>query len=107
MMPRQGDVPLPFGLTALMRDCLTVIQELSEATGSSPSFAEIRRELGLSSMSQVARLIAALERRGHLARRPGHARTLTVLAPIPAPEEAEIELTRAGLVLVATMEAAP
>ncbi|MBF6560512.1 MAG: hypothetical protein IVW56_09495 [Candidatus Binataceae bacterium] len=97
-----------YGFTrGTMRDCLMVIEELTAANGISPSFAEIRRELDLASMSQVARLIAALEFRGHLARRPGRARTLTVLRSIPLPEEPEIELTASGWLAAQSLERSP
>ena len=102
-MSAAPDARMACGLTPLMRGCLLVIQELSEANGFSPSFREIGRELGLSSLSSVARLIASLEVRGHLARRPGHARTLTVLRSIPRPDEPEIELTASGLLKVSSL----
>lgn len=101
-MSAAPDARMACGLTPLMRDCLLVIDELSEANGFSPSFREIGRELGLS-LSEVARVIASLEVRGHLARRPGHARTLTVLRSIPRPDEPEIELTASGLLKVSSL----
>lgn len=77
------------GITRNMLDCMRVIQELS-AGGVPPSFGEIASELGLKSKASVASVVADLVDRGYLARRPGQARSLSVLVPVPMAEEPEI-----------------
>lgn len=77
----------PTGLTRLQRDCFWVIEELTATTGFCPSFREIQHELGLASISEVARLVAALETRDWISRRPGHARSLIMTGFLPLPAE--------------------
>lgn len=69
-----------FGLTQTQRDCLLVIQELTDkGAGISPTFAEIQREMGASSRASVHRLIDCLQQRGYVQRERSHARSLTIL----------------------------
>jgi SOS-response transcriptional repressor LexA len=84
-----SDTPV-FGLTAVMRDALLVIQELIAIDGRSPSYADIRREMCLASVSRVHKIILGLCDRGYLAKLPYRVRSLVVLRPIPFPEEPEI-----------------
>lgn len=50
----------------------------------SPSYADIAERFGVSK-TLVARWILALERRGLVAKRPYHPRSLRVVGPIPKP----------------------
>jgi SOS-response transcriptional repressor LexA len=102
----EGRVP-PVGLTALQRDCLLVIEELTAAAnGVAPSFDEIAWELGFSTKSAVARLVAALEARGWLARRRCSSRSLVVLhpLPLPIPDPPELALTASGVLMAQLLE---
>jgi SOS-response transcriptional repressor LexA len=84
-----SDTPA-FGLTAVMRDALLVIQELIAIDGRSPSYADIRREMCLASVSRVHQIILGLCDRGYLAKLSYRVRSLVVLRPIPFPAEPEI-----------------
>lgn len=88
--------PVAYGLTAIQRDALLIIQELTAANGAPPTRQELADELGLANRSGAQRIVDHLIARGHLARQTHKARTLTVLQPIPMPEEPEIEITPAG-----------
>ncbi len=66
-------------LTRKQHDLLVFIDRHLRETGFSPSFEEMKRELGLKSKSGIHRLITALEERGFLARRAHRARALEVL----------------------------
>lgn len=80
----------PAGLTRGMRFCLLIIQELIDASGGvSPSYAEIQRELCVSSKETVFRLIGCLIERGYLTRIRGRHRSLAVLRRVEMPEEPE------------------
>jgi DNA-binding IclR family transcriptional regulator len=69
-------------MTSRERDCLVAIARLS-AGGIGPSYDEIAAALNLASKSGVARLIAALERDGLVARGAG-ARSIRLIADNPA-----------------------
>ncbi len=77
------------GLTRGQLDTVRIVQELTAENGFSPSYEEIKRELGVASRGNVVRMVEALVERGYLARRPGHARTLQVLRAVPLPEDLE------------------
>ena len=66
-------------LTQKQYDLLVYIHNHLEKTGLSPSFDEMRDQLGLKSKSGVHRLILALEERGFLKRLANRARALEVL----------------------------
>lgn len=76
-------------LTRNMRDLMRVIQEYHACYGVPPSFAEIASEMDWASNSSVASTVDGLVARGYLGRIPGHARTLTVLIPVPPAEDVE------------------
>jgi LexA DNA binding domain-containing protein len=84
------------GLTAPQRDVLLIIQELTALDGVSPSYSELSREMVANNRGNAHRAVECLIERGYLACIPNRARSLTVLRPIPMPEEPEIELTPAG-----------
>lgn len=79
-----------FGLTPVQRDCLLVIQELTELAGTSPTLAEIAHEMSLASRGRVQTLIRALKDRGRVDWLPSRSRSIIVLQPIPMPGEPEI-----------------
>lgn len=69
------------GLTNRQAQCLGFIHRYQLANaGISPKYEEIATGLGLSSKSQVGRLIDELEDRGALRRLPGRARAITIIA---------------------------
>lgn len=79
------DLPPAYGLTVAQRDCLLVIQEIQREKGICPSFAELQRELDLTSKSAIGRLVCSLEERGYIRRIAGRARALEVLRWIEPP----------------------
>ncbi|WP_430414830.1 transcriptional repressor LexA [Parasphingorhabdus sp.] len=66
-------------LTTKQHELLCFIDERLKDTGVSPSFEEMKDELGLKSKSGIHRLISALEEREFLRRLPNRARALEVL----------------------------
>jgi repressor LexA len=61
-------------LTPRQRAAYDFIQSFGARKGYSPSYDEIRRHLGLASLNAVAKLVAQLRRRGHLAPAPPNAK---------------------------------
>ncbi|HEV2301505.1 MAG TPA: hypothetical protein VGR91_08040 [Stellaceae bacterium] len=78
--------PISYGLTAQQRWALLVIQELC-AAGRPPSLAELAAELGLQRRAAAHGHLVKLRERGHVAWLPGRGRSLTVVNPIPMPDE--------------------
>jgi hypothetical protein len=76
-------------MTPREKDCLAVIARLTTG-GVGPSYDEIAAALSLASKSGVARLIAALERDGLVARGAG-ARSIRLIADNPAYTPAALE----------------
>lgn len=70
------------GLTASQYRFMLVLQARIAADGASPSFEELRRELGLKSKSSVSRLVDDCIQRGRIVRLPHHARSLSIVAPV-------------------------
>lgn len=67
-------------LTHMLAQLLDFIERFQdENRGVSPSFEEMKQELGLHSKSGIHRLIAALEERGRIERRPNRARAIVVI----------------------------
>lgn len=67
-------------ITPKQRDALNFIKAYyRESRGVCPSYTEIRDALGIASTSGVHRLVNGLERRGHIIREPGRARTIQVI----------------------------
>lgn len=85
---------MPIGLTRTQLDCLRVIDELTTATGRSPSYAEIAHEMDFKARSSVLRIVRILVDKGWVrhggSRYPGK---IVVLQKPPAFEEPPIELT--------------
>jgi repressor LexA len=78
---------MPMSLTRAQAELLAFIERFqAENNGVSPSFDEMRQELGLGSKSGVHRLIEALEERGRIARQHNRARAIEILAE-PPPRE--------------------
>jgi repressor LexA len=76
-------------LTPRQRAAYDFIQSFGARKGYAPSYDEIRRHLGLASLNAVAKLVAQLRRRGHLAPAPPNAKrwlelTATARASRPA-----------------------
>ena len=78
----------PFGMTALQRDVLLVVQELSVG-GRSPSITEIAWECQVG-RTAVKSALDALRDKGRVTWLPRRARSLAVLQPIAMPDEPEI-----------------
>ena len=66
-------------LTRKQHELLCFINERLSETGVSPSFAELKEALDLTSKSGVPRLISALEERHFIRRLPNRARALEIL----------------------------
>ena len=61
---------------------MLVLQARTAADGTSPSFEELKRELGLKSKSGVSRLVEECIERGRIVRLANHARSLSIVAPV-------------------------
>ncbi len=76
-------------MTQQMQAALAFIRRyMSEHNGRSPSFEEIRLELGLASKSGVYRIVSLLEERGFLRRQYAHARSIQL---VEGPAAADME----------------
>lgn len=80
------DAPVPLSLTVKQRDCLAIIQTSIGRHGVAPSYDDIVIAMGMKSKSGAHRLVTALERKGRIAREPGIARSITVIAPLKKTE---------------------
>jgi SOS-response transcriptional repressor LexA len=74
------------GLTAPQNACLKAIERLT-VDGVSPTFAELRDELGLASKSGVHRLMNGLKERGAVTFLPRSPRSVRVLPTAIGPNE--------------------
>lgn len=88
------------GLTPRQRHLLAFLTDEAEA-GRSPSFDEMADAIGFASKSGVARLIEALEQRGHVRRHPNRARAIEIIPQDPfhgvTTDDLIAELTRRGI----------
>lgn len=85
----------PVALTPMQYRFMVVLQShLARNPDKSPSFEELRLELGLGSKSGVARLVQACIDRGRIAKLPEKARTLTVIAPVHLDEAMSCDLIK-------------
>lgn len=66
------------GLTHKMRECLRVIDDLTD-DGVPPTLDEIKEAMGLPSKSSVHRLVAKLTERGYVRSLPYRARSLEIV----------------------------
>lgn len=66
-------------LTHKQKELLMLIHNHEKDGGVSPSFEEMKDELGLKSKSGIHRLITGLEERGYIRRLPNKARALEIL----------------------------
>lgn len=72
--------PQQTNLTARQREVLEFLRSYAdEHHGASPTYREIQRGLGLSSVSRIAGIIAALEERGFIVRIEGRTRSLRII----------------------------
>ena len=67
-------------LTEKQQQTLAVIDRLTRQRGISPTFAELRGELGIHSNQTLIDRILPLERRGLLIRNPKHHRSISLSA---------------------------
>lgn len=67
------------GLTEQQANLLTFIEKFAGKNGFSPSFDQMQHAIGLGSKSGVARLLSALEERGHVRRIRNRARAIEVV----------------------------
>ena len=70
--------PGRFGMTQSQKDGFDFIKKHTENFGVSPSFREIKKELGLKSLSEVHRIVTALVDRGRVGYIPRRARSLVI-----------------------------
>lgn len=78
-------------LTPRQRAAYDFIEGFTERQGYAPSFDELRRHLGVASLNAVAKLVAQLRRRGHLAAAPPNAKR-SLAPPVRHAEGATIPL---------------
>lgn len=73
------------GLTRRQRDLLAFIKRHTDQHGSSPSYEEMARAVGMASKSGIHRLLTGLEVRGRIERWPGHPRSVRLVSPDALP----------------------
>lgn len=67
-------------MTPKQKELLDFISEYQRSKGGvSPSYEEMQRAIGVSSKSEVARIIEALEAQEFIRRKPGRARSVEVV----------------------------
>lgn len=80
---RPFDTPRPvYGLTPRARELMLKLQRTVDATGTVPSFDELRRMVGISSRSGIHRMLGQLEERGYIRRIKSRARAIQILKRI-------------------------
>ncbi|TZG25608.1 LexA family protein [Sphingomonas montanisoli] len=71
-------------MTPRQKDCLDFIRTYqTERGGVSPSFDEMRKHMGLASLSGVDRVIKGLERGGWIVRESNRHRAIKIVAQAP------------------------
>lgn len=70
--------PAPVGLTECQSAALTFINEFQASKGFAPSYREIAKGCGVSSLSGVHRLVHGLISRGALTMMPAGARSIAI-----------------------------
>lgn len=88
-----------YGLTRTQYFTALIIQEWQSLEAVPPSFDELAVELGLTSKSEVCRLLNCLKARGIVDWIPGHSRSLVLRKALPWPpgfadERPELEIVR-------------
>lgn len=68
-----------YGLTKRMHTTLQFVECYRRQNGDCPSYEELRIALGFKSKSAVARIMDALEERGHIRRLAGKARSVEII----------------------------
>lgn len=66
-------------MTRIQKEVLDIIKEYWAKNGYCPSYDEIGLILGVSSRSNVHRVVKALADRGFIERRPGKSRSIVVV----------------------------
>lgn len=69
-------------LTSRQREILRYICVFREEAGHSPTMREIGTAVGIVNPQAVAMHLNALQRKGYVSRKPGQARTITVLREV-------------------------
>lgn len=78
---------MTMGLTPRQSGCLRFISDyIRQNAGVAPSYPEIEQAIGVSSRSEVSRLIGGLEERGYIRRLKHQSRAIEVLHPLPGEE---------------------
>lgn len=77
-----------FGLTPRESDLLAFIRLRFAETGIMPCYEEMAAAIGVKSKSNICRLLAGLEQRGHIARIPGRSRALRLIETKPDARDA-------------------
>ncbi|HEV2675523.1 MAG TPA: helix-turn-helix domain-containing protein [Aliidongia sp.] len=96
----------PIQLTPKQRDCMRVIQDMTDASGGvAPTLSEIASQVGLMSKSNVHRLLCGLVERGYIERTHQRARAIKILHRLP-PSEVVAALAQLGEVLSAAVASA-
>lgn len=72
-------LPEKCGLSPGLRRCFNVIEKHINETGSSPSYEEIMRKLGLNSKGNVNRMVNDLQARGWITFTPGLKRSIALV----------------------------
>lgn len=81
------DGKFPTSLTPQQLRFMLALQARLEAKPDvSPTYDELRQDLGLASKSGIFRLVTECEERGRIARKPFAERTLTILKPVTSDE---------------------
>ena len=76
---------MTISVTPRQADLLRFVAGHQQAKGWTPSYSQIARALGVASPSNVARLVAGLERRGYIWRAPGLAQSLDICVHVTLP----------------------
>ena len=79
-----GALPVRNGLTKRQADLLAFIRDYLAEHGHSPSFEEMQIALELAGKSSIAKLVSALENRGHITRRRYEARSIELMENLVA-----------------------
>ena len=82
--------------TKRQRAVLRVIDRRCSAGEPAPTFREIGRDLGIASVSAVAKHVQALRRKGRLGGRDGRSRSLRVVSPLQTMQHSVVHIPLFG-----------
>lgn len=98
-------------MTPRMKEALDAIRRLT-VDGVSPTYRQLKEELGLTGLSAVHRVVHQLRREGLVHFDDGHARSLSVINAVPSTSQmltwtdAEIERATKSLLKISAARAA-